>query len=200
MTQAPQEATAREATTRDATTREPAPQEATTREPAMVLPPPARRGVGRGRLITADDTADDTAPVTRSEPVIAREPALPGAGLPAGSMLTWSLFGASLVFAVLAIYGLYLRFAPGVFPVTIAPSGDSFLVSWPAAETRDAAAAEVRVNNEPARPLSADEKNSGTFSRRAGGGDLMVDLVVHHRFRTTRGITRYLVMPGASGQ
>ena len=203
-----QQASIQEATARQAPVREEAVQEATARDPEPAPPPRFRRVAPTQRLITEDDTTDDTGPVSPPTAVSITEPvpservrpeAGPG-GLLAGGLLTWSLFGASLVFAVLAIYGLYLRFAPGVVPVTVTPSGDSLLVSWPAAETRDAAVAEVRVNNGPARPLSNNEKASGTFSMHAGGGDLMVDLVVHHRFRTMRGITRYLVMPAASGQ
>jgi hypothetical protein len=160
--------------------------------PTTSLPDPTTAPADRtAKLAPSDPTSQTELPTL---PRIARrhtwEEETPLARI---SLSTWTMLGASVVFAVMALYGMFLHFSAAVIPVGVAPNGDLLVVSWPVEETKDVADAEIRINNGAAHQLSVEEKDSGTYSLRSGGGDVMVDLVVRHRFRTARGITRYIV-------
>lgn len=104
------------------------------------------------------------------------------------------IVAAILLFAF-AIYGFWLRLAPESIPLTLTLRGNTMVVSWPAAATRDADAAEIQVNSGGAVPLAAADKSSGTYALKESGGDIRVEIFVHHWYGTSRGIVRFLASP-----
>lgn len=112
--------------------------------------------------------------------------------------LAWLLSGLGILCSALAIYGFYLRSALVTIPLTINEHGATVILSWPVTMTQDAARAELRLNDAHPVALSASEKQTGTYTLQAPGGDIRAELAVDHWYGTTRGVIRYLTSPTPS--
>jgi hypothetical protein len=89
----------------------------------------------------------------------------------------------------------YLRYEAPAIELHVAPATEGTVVTWPAGETSEAKAAELRFwtgQTERSVKLSTAEKSAGRAVLPAESSDITVELLSHHRLYDRRGMIRLL--------
>ncbi|MGC2658709.1 MAG: hypothetical protein WA324_12195 [Bryobacteraceae bacterium] len=101
----------------------------------------------------------------------------------------WKPLAAVLLVLVLCTiaFRLYQQYFTSAIPLQIADGVDKLTVSWPPDETRDSNDAAIRVDGGAPIPLSEEQRVLGRSDVPSKGGEVQVELVVHHWFGDTHG-------------
>jgi hypothetical protein len=138
----------------------------------------------RGTLAQEEQAARDTA--TRP---------LTGVRAPSrGRLLLVLMFAALLGCA--AGYLAYLQLPPTDINLRVHRYGTMLLVQWSPEQTQNAGYAAIRVDNGPSLPLTADQKASGQVEVKQTSGNMKIELTAQHWIRNSRGIVRFISLPG----
>jgi hypothetical protein len=111
------------------------------------------------------------------------------------------LWVAAVITVCLAGYWAYARLFLSTLTMDLhiaedRTAGSKVIVSWPAEETNVSVPATIRVNNGTPVPLSAEDKVLGRTEVPVSGDEMKVEIVIHHWSHDTRGIVRYVKLPG----
>jgi hypothetical protein len=110
------------------------------------------------------------------------------------------LIAAAILLVALAVgfavgYVAYSRLSFSAIALTIEDHPPVLFVSWPAAASRDADSASIRIDDGPPRPLTLEEKAGGQAQINLTGDSIKVEIVTHSWFHDSRGIVRYVRLP-----
>ena len=89
-------------------------------------------------------------------------------------------------------YVAYSRLSFSAISLTIEDHPPVLFVSWPAADSRDADSASIRIDDGPPRPLTLQERAGGQAQVTLNGDTVKVEIVTHSWFHDSRGIVRYV--------